>query len=208
MPTPRSTKQFFSVAARQWKDLVHRIVSLLERERRAQIIAVIALSVICTSVVAESVLATRTKRQKWASTVSVVVLTSDVAANSLLTSANTQQVTLPLAVISSDALSSLPNNTRTRVALTANTPLTQSLVIPSSDAIQIPSGWRVIALPQDITTPHLDPGDQVDVIIGESVVSPDSVVISLKPLSIAVPAEVVPTVTAASRVGEVFIASR
>lgn len=208
MPIPHTSKQFFSAAASQWRELLHRVVSAIEKKRRAQFVVVAVFSVICTSVFAEATVTARTQRQTWTSTVSVLVLTEDVEAKSLLTSTNTQLVTLPTAVIPADVLTSLPARTHTRVALTANTPLTQSLVIPSAESIQIPNGWRVIALPQDIATPLLTPGDQVDVIIGESVASPDSVVISLKPFSIAVPAELVPTVSSASRLGEVFIASK
>jgi Flp pilus assembly protein CpaB len=207
-PTARSTKQFFSNAARQWRDLVHRSISALERQRRVQIVVSIVVSVLCTSVFAESVVTARTQRDKWSSTVSVLVLTSDVAPNEYLTVANTKMVTLPEALIPTDALTTLPVRRQIRVALTANTPLSQSLLIPSSESIAIPVGWRIIALPPDIITPQLTPGDNVDVIIGNEVIAADSVVIALKPFTLALPAEAIPAVTVATRVGDVFIAAQ
>ena len=207
-PTTSSPKQFFAAASQQLKDLVHHWTFRLQRERRIQTIAVVILAVSCTSVVAESIVTTRTQRDQWTSEVSVVVLTADVPANGTLTSTNTKLISLPRALIATDAMTSLPPHTRTRIALTANTPLTQSLLIPESESIDIPNGWRVIALPQDVATPKLTPGDRVDVIIGKSVVSRECIVVSLSPLSLALPAAAVPSVTAASPLGEVFIAAQ
>jgi hypothetical protein len=207
-PTPRSTKQFLSTAARQWRELVHRAISALEQQRRVQIVVALSVSVICASVLAESVTAARAEREKWLSDVSVIVLSTDVVANTLLTKANTKITTMPLALIPTDALHALPPDTRTRLTLSANTPLSSSLVIPSSESIAIPSKWRVIALPHDTPTPRLTPGDRVDVIIGNTVSTQDSIVISLKPLTLALPAQVIPAVTAGMRVGDVFIAAQ
>ena len=207
-PTPRSTKQFFSTAARQWRDLVGRIISALERKRKVQIVVAIAISIVCASVVAESISTARSQRTKWSSNVSVVVLTKNVTANERLTSDNTKIVTLPEAVVASDALTALPARATTRVALTANTPLSQSLLVPTSESIDIPSGWRIIALPPDIVTPPLSTGDTVDVITGNTVIAQGSVVTSVKPLALALPAEALPAFTAASRVGDVFIAAQ
>lgn len=203
-----SLKTFLVSAARQWRQLLHWCVSQLERERRSQTVVALLISVLCAGVLTESVVTTRAQRHKWSTNVSVVVATADVAADELLTADNTQLVTLPRALIATDALREVPPHTRTRIALTANTPLTESLVIPSSESLAIPSGWRIIALPPDITTPALLPGDRVDIVIGTTVASPDCMVVSLSPLTIALPADVIPTVTAASRVGEVFIAAR
>lgn len=206
--TSPSPKQFLIAARRQWRDLANSWMFRLQRERRVQTIAVVILAVSCTSVVAESIVTTRTQRDQWTSEVSVVVLTADVPANGTLTSTNTKLISLPRALIATDAMTSLPPHTRTRIALTANTPLTQSLLIPESESIDIPNGWRVIALPQDVATPKLTPGDRVDVIIGKSVVSRECIVVSLSPLSLALPAAAVPSVTAASPLGEVFIAAQ
>lgn len=206
--TSHSTKQFFSTAARQWRDLSHRSISALEKKRRVQIGVAIAVSFVCASVTAESLLTARSQRTKWSSKVSVVVLTKNVAAHQQLTSANTKIVTLPQAVVSSDAVTALPAHATTRVALTANTPLSQSLLVPTSESIDIPPGWRIIALPPDIVTPPLSTGDTVDVITGDTVIARDSVVVSSKPLTLALPAEALPAFTAASRVGDVFIAAQ
>ena len=143
--TSRSTKQFFSTAARQWRELTHRSVSALEKQRRVQIVVVVVVSFLCTSVFAESIMSARTQRKKWSSEISVLVLTRDVAANTVLTSSNTQELRLPMALTSVDAIHVVRKNMRTRVALTANTPLTQSLLIPDSEFIDVPTGWRIVA---------------------------------------------------------------
>ena len=207
-PTPRTTKQFFSTAARQWRDLVDRIISALERKRKAQFVVAIAISIVCASVVVESMTTARSQRKKWSSNVSVVVLTKNVTANEPLTSDNTKIVALPIAIVATDALTALPARATTRVALTANTPLSHSLLVPTSESVDIPAGWRIIALPPDIVTPPLSTGDTVDVITGNTVIAQGSVVTSVKPLALALPAEALPAFTAASRVGDVFIAAQ
>ena len=108
-PTSRSTKQFFSTAARQWRDLSHRSISALEKKRRVQIGVAIAVSIVCASAIAESITTARSQRTKWSSNVSVVVLTNNVTANERLTSNNTKIVALPRAVIASDVLTALPS---------------------------------------------------------------------------------------------------
>ena len=206
--TSRSTKQFFSIAVRQWRDLVHRIISAVERQRRIQIVVALAASLVCASVVAESVATARSQRKKWSSNVSVVVITKDVATNERLTSDNTKLATLPEALVPADAVTSLPAQATTRVALATNTPLSLSLLVPTAESVDIPTGWRIIALPPDIIAPLLTPGDTVDVISGNTVLASDSVVVSLKPLTLALPAETLPEITMATRVGDVFIAAQ
>jgi hypothetical protein len=206
-PTPRSTKQFFSTAARQWRDLVDRVISALERKRKVQLVVAIAISIVCASVVAESMTTAHSQRKKWSSNVSVVVLTKNVTANEPLTSDNTKIVALPIAIVATDALTALPARATTRVALTANTPLSQALLVPTSESVDIPAGWRIIALPPDIIAPPLTPGDNVDIITGNTVLARDSVVVSLNPLTLALPADVLSSITTAARVGDVFIAT-
>lgn len=203
---PFSPQQFFVAASRQWKDLMHRWVFRLQRERRVQTIAVLLLVVTCTSVFAESVTKAHSERQRWSSNISVVVLTADIPANETLTSANTKLISLPRALIASDALTSLPPHTRTRLALTANTPLSASLVIPASESIDVPQGWRVIALPQDISAPPVTIGDKVDLIVGNTVVASDCILYSTSPYAVAVPLDVASSVAAAARLGEISIA--
>ena len=204
--TQSSPKQFLIAARRQSQDLIQRLVFRVERERRAQLIAVIALVIVCTSVFAESVTKARRERQQWSSNVSVVVLTTDIPANGTLTSANTKIISLPRALITTDALTSLSPHTRTRIALTANTPLSKSLVIPTSESITVPDGWRVIALPQDISAPPVTIGDKVDLIVGNSVVATDCILYSTSPYAVAVPLDVATSIAAAARLGELSIA--
>jgi Flp pilus assembly protein CpaB len=198
-------KQFFATAGQQFSTLVHRIISLLERERRAQVVTIVVISVLTAGFVAESVAATRRERNSWSTSATVLVVTAPVHAGDELTADNTTTVALPEALIAVDALRTLTPNTRSRIALAANTPLTRSLTIPSSDAVVIPNGWRVVALPTDVALPTLHIGDVVDVIVGDSVAATDCVVVSVQPLAIGVPQEVAPGIVAAARLAEVSI---
>jgi hypothetical protein len=206
-PTSRSTKQFFSTASRQWRELVHRIISLLERERRAQVVTIVVISVLTAGFIAESVVTTRRERNSWSTSATVLVVTTPIRAGDELTAENTAGVALPAALIAVDALRTLTPNTRSRIALAANTPLSRSLLVPTSESVDIPADWRIIALPPDIIAPPLTSGDNVDIITGNTVLARDSVVVSLNPLTLALPAEVLPAITAAARVGDVFIAA-
>ena len=204
----KRARQFLQAAGQQFSTMVHRCVSLLERERRAQLTVVVAVSLVIAAVVTESVMSTRHERRRWTSEVSVVVLTASVRAGERLGVANTTTVSVPRALLADDALLTLPPRTHARIALGANTALTSSLTIPAAEAVVIPVGWRVIALPPDITTPQLTPGDRVDIIIGDTVITTDSIVVSIAPFTLALPAEVIPSVTVATRVGDVFIAAQ
>jgi Flp pilus assembly protein CpaB len=209
MPVPSKTslKTFLISAARQWRQLLHSCVSQLERERRAQVATIAVISVLTAGFVAESVVATRRERNSWSHLAAVLVLTAPVRAGDELTAQNTTTVELPHALIAVDALYTIAPNTRSRIALAANTPLTRSLTIPSSDAVVIPEGWRVIALPSDVVAPVVQPGDAIDLIVGSTVVATNSVVVSASPLTVAVPADVVPAITRGARVGDVSVAA-
>ena len=205
--TSRSTKQFFSTATRQWRELLHRSISALEKQRRVQILVAVVVSFLCTSVFAESIVSARTQREKWSSDVSVLVLTRDVAANTLLTSSNTQELRLPTALVSVDAIHVVRKNMRTRVALTANTPLTQSLLIPASEFIDVPTGWRIVALPADASLPPLKAGDRVDLIAGGTVIASNCIIYSTSPYAVAVPLDVASQVANAARIGDISVVS-
>ena len=200
-------KQFFATAGQQFSTLVHRIISLLERERRAQVVTIVVISVLTAGFVAESVAATRRERNSWSTSATVLVVTAPVRAGDELTADNTTTVALPEALIAVDALRTLTPNTRSRIALAANTPLTRSLTIPSSDAVVIPDGWRVIALPAEVAAPVVQPGDLIDLIVGATVVAANSVVVSVSPLTVAIPADAVPTIASGARVGDVSVAA-
>ena len=200
-------KQFFVSAGQQFSSLVHRIISLLERERRAQVVTIVVISVLTAGIVAESVVTTRRERNSWSTSASVFVVTAPVRAGDELTADNTTTVALPEAFIAADALRTLTPNTRSRIALAANTPLTRSLTIPSSDAVVIPDGWRVIALPAEVAAPVVQPGDLIDLIVGATVVAANSVVVSVSPLTVAIPADVVPAIASGARVGDVSVAA-
>lgn len=203
----KRARQFFQAAGQQFTTAVHRVVSLLERERRAQLIVVLAVSLVIAAVVAESVMSTRRARERWTSNVTVVVLTSSVRAGERLTVNNTTIVSVPRALLADDALRTLPPGTHTRIALSANTALTASVTVPAPEAVVIPAGWRVVALPTDVATPVVHSGDRVDLIVGNVVASVNSVVVSLSPLTVAVPSTLAPTIASAARLGEVSVAA-
>jgi Flp pilus assembly protein CpaB len=200
-------KQFFATAGQQFSTLVHRIILLLERERRAQVVTIVVISVLTAGFIAESVVTTRRERNSWSTSATVLVVTTPIRAGDELTADNTAGVALPEAFIAVDALRTLTPNTRSRIALAANTPLTRSLTIPSSDAVVIPDGWRVIALPADVAAPVVQPGDLIDLIVGATVVAANSVVVSVSPLTVAIPADAVPTIASGARVGDVSVAA-
>ena len=61
--------------------------------------------------------------------------------------------------------------------------------------------------PVPLVAPVVQPGDAIDLIVGSTVVATNSVVVSASPLTVAVPADVVPAITRGARVGDVSVAA-
>lgn len=165
----------------------------------------VALSVVCAMLAVDAVTAVRREKAAWTRDVSVVVLAGDVGKGEVISASNTSTVRLPRALTPADALTSLPAGLTARVAMRAHTLLAISLVVPPADAVEIPHGWRVIALPRDLALPVVDPGDRVDIVVGDTVVAVEAVMVSTDPFSVAVPADVVARVAAAARLGEATV---
>lgn len=186
---------------------MHRCARALERERRAQVTAVVVVSLVCALVITSSVASARRDRLAWSRHVGVTALTADVAAGDPVTAANTERIALPQALVAVDAVHTLPAGHRARVAMRARTPLSMSLLVPSPDAVTVPAGWRVIAMPGDLVMPAVTPGDRVDLVVGTNVVSSGALVVSTDPASIAVPANMVAPIAAAARLAELVVAA-
>ena len=201
----KSLTFFLRTALAQFTTLFNVLIRALQIQRRAQLIAVLVVSVVIGFLVARTVHSTRATHQQWASQVSILVTSRNVAAGESITNANTHRVALPLAIQPPDALTKIPPNARTRIALSSRTALSTSLIIRDNARIQIPSGWRGVAMPTDLVAPTVNAGDHVDVVTADTVIAAGALVIEVSPtngITIAVPAESAAVVATASRNGD------
>ena len=201
----KSLTFFLRTALAQFTTLLNVLIRALQVQRRAQLIAVLVVSLVIGFLVARTVHSTRATHQQWASQVSILVTSSDVAAGESLTNANTHRVALPLAIQPPDALTEIPANARMRLALSSRTALTTSMIIRDNARIQIPSGWRGVAMPTDLVAPTVITGDHVDVVSADAVIAAGALVIEVSAtngITIAVPAESAAVVATASRNGD------
>ena len=201
----KSLTFFLRTALAQFTTLFNVLIRALQIQRRAQLIAVLVVSVVIGYLVARTVHSTRATQHQWASQTSVLVTTNNVAAGESLTNANTHRISLPLAIQPLDALTEIPTNARMRLALSSRTALTASMIIRDNARIQIPSGWRGVAMPTDLVAPTVIAGDHVDVVTADTVIAAGALVIEVSPtngITIAVPAESAAVVATASRNGD------
>ena len=201
----KSLTVFLRVALAQFTTLLNVLIRALQIQRRAQLIAVLVVSIAIGFLVARTVQSTRTSQHQWASQVSILVTSRNLAAGESLTSENTQYVALPIAIQPHEALRKIPADARTRIALSSRTALSTSMIIRDNARIQIPSGWRGVAMPTDLVAPTVIAGDHVDVVSADAVIAAAALVIEVSPsngITIAVPAEAAAIVATASRNGE------
>jgi len=201
----KSLTFFLRTALAQFTTLFNVLIRALQIQRRAQLIAVLVVSVVIGFLVARTMHSTRNTQHQWASQVSVLVTSSNIAAGESLTNANTHRISLPLAIQPPDALTKIPTDARVRIALTSRTALSTSMIIGDNARIQIPSGWRGVAMPTDLVAPTVIAGDQVDVVTADTVIAAGALVIEVSPtngITIAVPAESAAVVATASRNGD------
>ena len=201
----KSLTFFLRTALAQFTTLFNVLIRALQIQRRAQLIAVLVVSVVIGFLVARTVHSTRTTHQQWASQVSILVTSRNVAAGESITNANTHRVALPLAIQPPDALTKIPTNARSRIALSARTALSKSMIVRDNARIQIPSGWRGVAMPTDLVAPTVIAGDRVDVVSADAVIAAGALVIEVSAtngITIAVPAESAAVVATASRNGD------
>ena len=201
----KSLTFFLRAAIAQFTTALNVLIRALQIQRRAQLIAVLVVSVVIGFLVARTMHSTRATQHQWASQVSVLVTSSNIAAGESLTNANTHRIALPLAIQPPDALTTIPTDARVRIALTSRTALSTSMIIGDNARIQIPSGWRGVAMPTDLVAPTVIAGDHVDVVTADTVIAAGALVIEVSPtngITIAVPAESAAVVATASRNGE------
>ena len=201
----KSLTFFLRTALAQFTTLLNALIRALQIQRRAQLIAVLIVSILIGFLVARTVRSTRATQHQWTSQVSILVTSRNVAVGESLTDANTHRVALPLAIQPPDALTKIPPNARTRIALSSRTALSTSLIIRDNARIQIPSGWRGVAMPTDLVAPTVIAGDHVDVVTADTVIAAGALVIEVSPtngITIAVPAESAAVVATASRNGD------
>ena len=200
-----SLRRLLASSAHRFSSLTRTAVTSLEHERRSQLVAVVVVSLVCAATVSEAVVTARRARTAWTTDVAVVVAKTDIDKGDTVTALNAELRTLPQAVIPSDALTALPEGSTARVSLRANTLLAGSNLVPASESVDVPAGWRVVALPDDVSVPELAPGDRVDVVVGDSIEAVDAIAVSARPLSVAVPTGVVARIATASRLGVVAV---
>lgn len=201
----KSLTFFLRTALAQLTTLLNVLIRALQIQRRAQLIAVLVVSVVIGFFVAQTVHSTRATQHRWVSQVSILVTSRNLAAGESLTNENTHRVALPLAIQPRDALTEIPANARTRIAMTSRTALSTSMIIGDNARIQIPSGWRGVAMPTDLVAPTVIAGDHVDVVTADTVIAAGALVIEVSPtngITIAVPAESAAVVATASRNGD------
>ena len=201
----KSLTFFLRTALAQFTTLFNALIRALQIQRRAQLIAVLVVSVVIGFLVARTMHSTRATQRQWASQVSVLVTSRNIAAGESLTNANTHRIALPLAIQPPDSLTKIPTDARVRIALTSRTALSTSMIIGDNARIQIPSGWRGVAMPTDLVAPTVIAGDHVDVVTADTVIAAGALVIEVSPtngITIAVPAESAAVVATASRNGD------
>jgi Flp pilus assembly protein CpaB len=201
----KSLTFFLRTALAQFTTLLDVLIRALQIQRRAQLIAVVVVSILIGFFVARTVHSTRATQHQWTSKVSILVTSRNLGAGESLTNANTHHVALPLAIQPHEALTKIPADARTRIALSSRTALTSSMIVRDNARIQIPSGWRGVAMPTDLVAPTVITGDHVDVVSADAVIAAGALVIEVSPnngITIAVPAESAAVVATASRNGD------
>ena len=157
---------------------LHWLITALHRQRRAQLIAVIIVSVLIASFATALTRSAHNERNRWVSHVRVRVTTQAVSQGEAFTNANTALRDIPKALIADDAITTLPSGASARVSLQARTALTTSLLTLNNTSLAIPQGWRGVAMPVDLVAPNLSAGDRVDVITGDQIVVEGALVVA------------------------------
>ena len=203
----KSLSLFLRAAAQQFSALLNRTISALQVKRTAQLVAVLILSFVVAILTTQSLRSASMHQKKWASMRTVLVVTSPIKEGDEFTSQNTRRRDIPIAVTPDDAVHRIALGDTARFALQPNTAVTTAMVSPAQETVPIPSGWRIVALPSDMPSPPLQLRDSVDVVAGQAVIAAGVIVVSLQPLTIAVPAEVAASVASVAQLGEASLIS-
>jgi len=141
----------------------------LRRRPRLRNGLVVAIAVVCGVTVAMSVQAADRTRAAWGSTISVLVVTDDLAAGDRLDPSNTKVVGRPEPLVPDGALMSLPPDARAAAAMYAGEVVREErLASTGASALtaRLPPGSRAMAIPVEPgTTPPVVVGDLVEVLV-------------------------------------------
>ena len=203
----KSLSLFLRTAGQQFSVLTQRLMSALHVKRSAQLVAVLALSLVTTALITHALRTASAQQKKWTSDRTILVVTSPLDEGDELTAQNTRRFNIPLAITPDDAIENFSAGDTARFALQPNTALTASMVSSAQETVAVPDGWRIVALPTDMPSPPLQLRDSVDVVAGQAVIAAGVIVVSLQPLTIAVPADLAASVASVAHLGEASLIS-
>jgi hypothetical protein len=203
----KSLSLFLRTAGQQFSVLTQRLMLALHIKRTAQLGAVLVLSLFVAVFITHSLRTASAQQKKWTSDRAVLVVTSPLDEGDELTAQNTRRFNIPLAITPDDALENFAVGDTARFSLQPNTALTASMVSSAQETVAVPDGWRIVALPTDMPSPPLQLRDSVDVVAGQAVIAAGVLVVSLQPLTIAVPADVAASVASVAQLGEASLIS-
>lgn len=183
-----------------------RLVGALQVKRRAQTVAVIVAAAVAALLVLVLSVRASSAAHRWNAGATLVVASRDLESGERLSEDNTRTITLPVALAPADLLPSAPDGASIRLSLAGGTPITASMIDTSGTNVPVPDGWRVVAMPADVASPAVVPGDRVDVVSMDAVVAAGALVVSggddRTGPNIAVPQEVAAVVATAARTGD------
>jgi hypothetical protein len=203
----KSLSLFLRTAGQQFSVLTQRLMLALHIKRTAQLGAVLVLSLFVAVFITHSLRTASAQQKKWTSDRAVLVVTSPLDEGDELTAQNTRRFNIPLAITPDDALENFAVGDTARFSLQPNTALTASMVSSAQETVAVPDEWRIVALPTDMPSPPLQLRDSVDVVAGQAVIAAGVLVVSLQPLTIAVPADVAASVASVAQLGEASLIS-
>jgi hypothetical protein len=200
-----SLKQFARSAHQQFQSLRVIVIRELHTARRMQLTVVIAIALTIGLFCTHFIMSAHDNKKKWSAYQSVLVTKRTVRAGELLTVNNTTLVRVPTVFVPITSLTALSPSTTARIALSANTIVSISLTVSDNNTVDIPEGWRGVAMPRDLPAPPLSAGDVVDVVSIAATIAPGAVVVAVSltdGVTLAVPADLAPVVATAFRLGE------
>jgi hypothetical protein len=203
----KSLSLFLRTAGQQFSVLTQRLMSALHVKRSAQLGAALVLSLFVAVFITHALRTASAQQKKWTSDRAVLVVTSPLDEGDELTTQNTRRFNIPLAITPDDAIENFVAGDTARFALQPNTALTASMVSSAQETVAVPDGWRIVALPTDMPSPPLQLRDSVDVVAGQEVIAAGVIVVSLQPLTIAVPADLAASVASVAHLGEASLIS-
>ena len=141
----------------------------LRRQPRVRTALVVAVGLLCGVGVTATVHQADAARAAWGQSTAVVMARRDLAAGERLDRESTEVVDHPGPLVPADALTRLPADARLTQPVYEGEILRSERLAPagaSAVAARLPEGTRAVAVPTDPgTTPPLEVGDRVDVLV-------------------------------------------